>query len=769
MRVKVVWTSRDWVDAVAALPVQEPLPCRIVLVRRERVAHSLRRDLIRNGLGSVLAGTRFVPFSVAAGEVLRNSGAKFEPGEEALRSARLSALFRSQVQLRHFSRDLLRSKPGWEEAFARTISDLEGAGFRPEDLDVSGQSGRLQDVAAIWRSIDDSAGGSWTVQRVYVEAAIALDHRPETWPFQGPALAFVGGDVTASEARFFRAVPEIMIGLLAARPARERYLNRLEALLGKEVGTVLRSTAAPRVGGTERDLIASYLFEPPIVLANPDRPRSTGPDDTVDIEEHAGVEAEIEATADWIARQMAGGTALEEMAVLVPALDPLAGLVANRLARIPWHDGSFPVHVAGGLPITYLAAGTRALAVVRALRVHLAAGSLADVLPALRSSAAGGRHLSHGAAMDLSWSLGTVGGNPARPEGALDWADRAAEREAELSEQFARAQAAENEALETGLARRAIDIERLLTDLRAIRPALDALVGLARLAVEGTSLTMLWPRLFGFFDEWLLQPGAGPGVHIILNERLDRMASDAQCGTLAGEDALRIVEEVITSTRVPIGHFGDPSVYLGTVREAVGLRFRAVRVIGLAEGHLPSMPSEDPVIPDALREVLRIPHAETGAFPPTAIDRSLNDLHALDLVVRNVESHVAFSAARLDVDRSEREPSSVILEAAAALGRPNRSTGETGAIIPDAAALRRDSFVPAREAAAKFRGETPLGEAAWQDCVSQEMIGVPPHWQGIETLDLGRLADLTSLGPAEAIGRNIRYRNCADSSPWTHA
>ena len=207
MRVKVVWTSRDWVDAVAALPVQEPLPCRIVLVRRERVAHSLRRDLIRTGLGSVLAGTRFVPFSVAAGEVLRNSGAKFEPGEEALRSARLSALFRSQVQLQHFSRDLLRSKPGWEEAFARTISDLEGAGFRPEDLDVSGQSGPLQDVAAIWRSIDDSAGGSWTVQHVYVEAAIALDHRPETWPFQGPALAFVGGDVTACGGALFPSSP----------------------------------------------------------------------------------------------------------------------------------------------------------------------------------------------------------------------------------------------------------------------------------------------------------------------------------------------------------------------------------------------------------------------------------------------------------------------------------------------------------------------------------------------------------------------------------
>jgi len=748
MPVKVIWTSRDWVDAMVALPVQEPLPCRIVLVRRERIAHGLRRDLIRNGCGNVLAGTRFVPLSAAAAEVLRNAGKRFRSGEEDLRAARLSGLFRSQMQLRHFSRELLCSKPGWEEAFARTISDLEGSGLCPEDLDVSLRSAPLQDVAAIWRAADESARRSWTVQRTYIEAAIALRDGPEAWPFQGAVLAFVGGEITTAEARFFRAIPELTIGLLAARPARERYLNCMEALLGKDAGDVLRSTTGPRVAGTERDLIASYLFEPPIVLADPDRPRSTGPDDTVEIEEHPGVDAEIEATADWVARQIAGGTALEEIAVLVPTLDPLAGFIASRLARVPWHEGSLPVHVAGGLPLAYFTAGARALAVVRALRGHLAAGSLADVLPALRSSTADGRHLSRGAAMNLAWSLGTVGGNPARPEGALDWADRAADREADLLEQLARAQAIENETPEAGLARRAIDIERLLSDLQAIRPALGALVGLAQLAVNGANLTTLWPRLFSFFDEWLLQPGDGPGVHVILNERLDRMASDEQCGTLAGEEALRIVEEVMTSARVPIGHFGDPSLYLGTVREAVGLQFRAVRVVGLAEGHLPSMPPEDPVMPDALRDSLRFPHAQPAAFLPTAIDRSLNDLHTLDLVVRNVRSHVAFSAARVGIDRSEREPSSVILEAAAALGRPNRSTGEAGAIIPDAAALRRDSFEPARQAAARFRGETPLGEAAWQDCVSRKAISVPPHWRGIETLDLGRVEDLTAGGPA---------------------
>ena len=164
MLVKVVWTCRDSVNAVAALPVQEPLPCRTVLVRRGCVAHAIRRDLIRHGLGNVLAGTRFVPFSAAAAEVLHNAGVKFESGEDALRAARLAVLFRSQMHLRHFSCELLCSKPGWEEAFARTISDLEGAGLCPDDLEVCGQSARLQDVATIWRAIHESAGPSWTVQ-----------------------------------------------------------------------------------------------------------------------------------------------------------------------------------------------------------------------------------------------------------------------------------------------------------------------------------------------------------------------------------------------------------------------------------------------------------------------------------------------------------------------------------------------------------------------------------------------------------------------------
>jgi hypothetical protein len=157
-------------------------------------------------------------------------------------------------------------------------------------------------------------------------------------------LSSATGNLTSAQARFLRAIPQSTTGVLIARPARKRYLDKMEELLGVEVGAALRSAEAPRASRNERDLLSSYLFEPPAVLANPQRPRSEKPDGSVDLEEHAGVETELEATADWVALQISGGTPLEEIAVLVPELDPLAGLVADRLARLPVRDGS-------GLPL----------------------------------------------------------------------------------------------------------------------------------------------------------------------------------------------------------------------------------------------------------------------------------------------------------------------------------------------------------------------------------------------------------------------------------
>lgn len=745
--VATFWSLADWAEAVAALPVTGPLPCRTVLVPGEPVAHALRRVLVESGRAAVLAGTRFVTLGEAATAVLRAAGVAFEPGEDDLRPVRLLGLFAEPLRLEYFSADLLRDRPGWDLALARAVADLEAAALRPEALEAADEP-RLRDVARFWRWLDARAGRSWTAARVVAEAADLLAGEPGRWPYPGPTLAAVTGHESRVEARLVRAVPDLALGVLAARPLRERHLEQVEALYGEAARRALLRPA-PRPRASERDLLAAYLFEPPPVLADPDRPRSPGPDDTVRLEEHAGVEAELEATADWVAEQVADGTPLEDIAVLLPSLDPLAALVAARLARLPWPgatppgapgSGSLPVHVAGGLPLVSTAAGARALAVVRALAAHLSGEALAEVLPALRTAAdeaddTAPRHLTHGEAMELVWSLGTPGGNPAHPAGALDWPERLAAREPALEALLARARAARDDPERSGLARTARDLERLLASLRAARPAVEALAGVARLVVAGAPLGDLWPALRDFLATWLLQPGPGPRVEALLDERLGPLAAVA--GPLAGPDALSLIERAVQSVRLPAGRFGEPAVYVGTVRDAAGLRFAAVRVVGLAEGHLPPLVPEDPVLPGALRERLGLPGADDGA---------LAALHALDRAVRGAGRRVALSAPRLDLERTQREPSAVLLEAAAALGRPDALTGARGPVIPDPAALRRDAFAPARRAAARFRRTAPLGEGAWQDGVARGALGLPPHWRGGPALDLDRLAALADDG-----------------------
>src|SRR5438552_196221 len=95
--IPVLWTPGEWARAIDALPRGGPLPSRCVLVPREAAAHSLRRELLRTGFGQALAGTRFVPMAAAAVEVLRAAGVAFQPGEEAIRAARLQAIFRAGI------------------------------------------------------------------------------------------------------------------------------------------------------------------------------------------------------------------------------------------------------------------------------------------------------------------------------------------------------------------------------------------------------------------------------------------------------------------------------------------------------------------------------------------------------------------------------------------------------------------------------------------------------------------------------------------------
>jgi PD-(D/E)XK nuclease superfamily len=832
MRFLVLDTAASWADAVAALPARGPLPSRTVLVPSERHAHALRRALASSGRGAALAGTRFLGPLTAAAEVLRAAGVPFSKGEDALRPARLLAHFHEDLRLEHFDPDLFRSTRGWDAAFASAIRELEGAGFSPRDLPMD--TPQLRDVAAIWAHASAEAGRSLGAARIHLEAAALLGRDPAAWPFRGPALALATGHEEVAVARFLAAIPDATLGLRVSQPVRPRLLVRIERLYGLEasnaiaawsavvggplqtvgagpvaVGTGVPGRGSPApVGGppaaagaagaaggprrpTERDLLATYLFADSKVLADPARPRSAGPDGTVDLEEHAGVEAELEATAAWVARQvLEARRPLEEIAVLVPAQDPLAQLVADRLERLPFEGGPLPVYVAAGLPAISTAAGARVLAVLRALASCLSAETLAPVLPALRlepprgaepagAGAAGApaepaaaaaavspgpgiptdpaaaralraarSHLTHGEAMELAYSLGTVGGNAARPEGALDWAARAAARVAELELALGHARAGEDSA-----GRDAWRLERRLENLRAIQPALAGLAGAAFSVVGDAPLALLWSELDAFLRRWLLVPGDGRAILARLAESLAPACAGAPGRKLTGHDALAVVEERLRALRIPRGRFGSPAVYVGTVQGAAGLEFAAVRVVGLCEGVIPSPPLEDPVLPESARAALA--QAAPGRVLALAEDRVAAQVHGLVSAIRGAREVVALSAPRVDLARTEREPASLFIDAAAALARPDAITGERADAVPSTGALRRDHFRPSGAASAAFRAARPVSEASWLDRVARHAPDLPQQWERDPVLALARVDALTAagrrLGPADGV------------------
>jgi hypothetical protein len=385
---------------------------------------------------------------------------------------------------------------------------------------------------------------------------------------------------------------------------------------------------------------------------------------------------------------------------------------------------------------------------VEALQAQLSAEALASVLPSLRIEGDERRtHLTHGEGMELAYSLGTVGGSAADPAGALAWSVRADSRVAELEAALGRDRTDDDSA-----SRETWRLRRTLANLRAVRPAIAALVGVSRTVVDGAPLSVIAEALLGFLARWLLLPGEGAAVPGRLSEALAPACAGRLGAELEGPDALAVMAERLRSLRTARGRFGAPAVYVGTVGGAVGLEFEAVRVIGLCEGALPSNPREDPVVPGSLRAALE--RALPGLVLPRAEDRVTAQVQGLVAAVQGATVSVALSAPRVDLARTEREPASIFIEAAAALARPNAATGARAEAVPGAASLRRDLFRPAAAATAAFRAALPWNEACWLDRAARR-AELPGEWRGPPVLDLDRVELLRSprgpLGPADGV------------------
>jgi hypothetical protein len=672
-------TVQAWADAIAALSGGDGrIPKRVVVVPREAVAHHLRRELVSTGRAHALVGTRFVRAIDLALERLAAAGRHVHGGEDELRAHRIEALLSSGAlddRLGPLATSRRRVTPGWGRALARTIFDLEHAACTPETL-ADHESPIVRDIATIWRAALDAAD-SPTQAQIFLAAAALPRIEPA-------CLAVLGGDETEARLRFLRTL------------------------------SAAHSIESPTIhGSSDLALLASYLFADPSVLRDPARRKNAEPDGTVEIEEHAGIDEELEAAADWIVRQVSAGVALEELGVFVAGPAATAArvvpLLVDRLTRLPWPATvTNPVVALGGISLR-TAPHARSLAIVRALRAHLPVALVADLIPSLRAIDG---PLSAAAASDVAYHLGTPGGDAARPRDALQWAERAIARDIELAAELAAERAHSTGADEAG-GRRSAQLERRLARLATIRPALIALTDVARDHLAAASLSTLAPAITTFLAAWLDDPGEIP---TLLTAALEPLARDRQLGALTGDAALSVIEDALVSLRASRGRAGDPGVHVGPLSAAAHLSFRAVRVIGLCEGALPGPPDEDPLLPDAQREPLGL---------PIAADRARRERAAFHLLVRDTRDAMALSAPRVALDRGARAVSSVIIDAEAALGRG----GELAA---------------AHTASRAFRHERPLSESAWQDLVAADGRLAPPWWHGAPETDLARLAGLAN-------------------------
>jgi RecB family exonuclease len=438
-----------------------------------------------------------------------------------------------------------------------------------------------------------------------------------------------------------------------------------------------------------------------------------GNDGTVQIEEHAGLDEELEAAVTWVIGEIADcGTALERIGIVVPRIDPYAALLSARLdALIP--DG---VHVHGGVPASGTSDGARISTVLRALDGHLHIDVLAALLPIL-ALASDTLQLSQRDALAVLYELGTVGGSAAHPSAALDWLVRNQLRQAALAAVIASASSSESPELPATM--------RRLDQLRAITRPLAAIDRVARVLIAEGPLEDLWAGLGVVLGEHLRIGVEGARIVSALGDAL-RPLMGAQI--LRGRAALGAIATALAALRLPVGRFGDARITIAALSDVAGLTFWCVRVLGLAEGTVPSSPREDPVLPDAARRQL------DGM--PVAFDATVAQLHALHRVVLGTTERIVLSVARMDPQRRYREPSGVLLEAAAALGRP--PLGHHGLTIPDVTLLRQQAFEPARRELRATLARWPIHASGQLDRASRRRQ-VPRSWRTDKRVAIDRL------------------------------
>lgn len=740
-----------------------------LVIPSHRIAHRTRRRACLAGLPARVAGVRMVRVEDLARDVLARGGVATEPSLAELRLPGLRNLVLSDalenVDLRYFDRQALANGRGYSQAITTTITDLEEAGLNPSDLnamaaqweadatpDADLSARRARDLAGLWQVVDDGLRSDDSALRstseILLQAAQALVAEDSLATVYGHVLVVLSLSPSTAMLDFLVALKPRAVALPVGRPARAAGQRVIDAA-AKAFGDPQHESPAelPREHW-EVHLIQRYLFASPEELADPTRPRSPGSDGTVTLEQHLAIQHEIGAAVGWVIEEIVERrTPLEEIALIVPTRDPIAGMLVTALerrdkggnadcpgAREASDSPAIPAFVANGLPVTDHVSGTLLNSLLGALHAHLPAERVIPILPRLRLEGSADLRLSEAEAAAITYGSGVVGGTPER---AAEWAEKLGRRARTLSAQIARMDADDDaqreddpEKVRWALGRK--DALRTHEIITALLPSVQALTSLAASVTAGASIETLWSQIEDFLKTWCrTQPGP-PDARTLLTDAVAAVCGKNVGDRLHGREAIDYLATTLTSLRAPHGRFGEPRVFIGTADDALGLTFRAIRIMGVVEGAVPPSPHEDPILTDAAREQLETfvrRDGDRNCRLERSGDRILQATHSIFLTATAASNRLALTAPRRWIDGTDRELSGLMLEAAVALGRPDPISGSV-AIIPPAPAFRSLYVDPGSRARRSTDLARPAITRLVLDAVAEAAStgAIPPAW-----------------------------------------
>ena len=610
---------------VRAASLERPLAPVWVCLPNAAQVWAFRHRLAAGGALGVEVGTFFDLYK----EALRAAGRVYAELDEPLEHRLLRAVVDEAAErgrLQHYA--ALHDKPGFVRALRRLVEELKQARVQPAQFEaaVRGQGPRLEELAALYDGYQrrlheghwmDAEGLGWL-------ATSALAHRPGL--LRGWALVVVDGfdQLNRTQVAFLselaRQVAELRMTLTwspgAERLAHRRFvqvLGRLQDGLGVQAeplpGARVR-LAAPLAR------IEAALFEPaatPVV-----------PGLAVSFLEAANRASEVRAVLRWAKeRVLLDGMAPGDVAILARDLAPYAPFLVEVAQEF-----GLPLELAGGQPLSGNPAVAALMALLSLPRRDRNTASLPDGRFAVR------RLLQVLRSPYFDWYDCMVGEDPLglAPEDVdqLEAGARAAHvlgglaewREA-LALMAQAAPSADEEGEESTApvadgARLAARFERLVGRLTPPERAtaasyaafVEGLIGddpaLLANPEEQDPASLRMPECIRNGPPDLAERDIA--ALCALKEALRSLvwADEAlgQGNEITYERFLDELEGVVAAAEYEPALGRGRAVWAATVHDARGLSFRAVAVMGLAEGDFPKAPAQDPLLRNSDRERL---------------------------------------------------------------------------------------------------------------------------------------------------------------------